>query len=241
MGKELQGLTNDEVIRSRKAHGQNALTAGKKKGFFRGFLENFGDPMIKILLIALCINLVFLFNRADIFESLGIAIAVFLAVMVSTVSEYGSEAAFERLKQNLLNIRCRVRRSGETAEVSLGEIVVGDIVLLSAGEKIPADGVIISGRVEVDQSALNGESKEAGKYPNDSDAMRASRPTAGAPGCASPTEGGFLNPSLIFSGTVVTSGEGLMQVAAVGNETFYGKIAAEIQEKAPDSSEEALV
>ena len=89
----LQGLTPDEVARSRELHGSNELTQKKRQSFFRQYLSSFGDPIIKILLAALAINVIFLFRHFDWYESAGIAIAVFLATFVSTLSEYGSESA----------------------------------------------------------------------------------------------------------------------------------------------------
>ncbi len=77
----LKGLSAQEVERSRQEHGANILPHKKKKGFFRQFLSNFGDPLIKILLAALCVNVVMLIKTADWYESVGIAVAVFLATL----------------------------------------------------------------------------------------------------------------------------------------------------------------
>ena len=157
------GLSEQQVAISRREHGSNALTNKKRQSFFRQYLSNFGDPIIKVLLVALCINVVFLFRNHDWYESIGIAIAVFLATFVSTLSEYGSESAFEKLQEEAGRIFCRVRRSGKLCSVALDEIVVGDIVLLQSGERIPADGILMEGELRVDQSALNGESEESVK------------------------------------------------------------------------------
>ena len=98
-GKTMQGLSQQEVEKSRRAHGPNVMTPRKRDGFFKQFLASFGDPIIKILLAALAINLIFLIKNADWYESVGIALAVFLATFVSTLSEYGSESAFEKLQE----------------------------------------------------------------------------------------------------------------------------------------------
>ncbi|MCL2630901.1 MAG: calcium-translocating P-type ATPase, PMCA-type [Firmicutes bacterium] len=214
----LLGLSADEVIKSRAENGANALSRRKRKSFLRNLLGNFADPMIKVLLVALGINVILLFNQGEWLETAGIAVAVFVAVLVATLSERGSESAFERLRESALNIDCRVRRGGQTQVLRVNKLVVGDIVLLGAGDKIPADGEMVQGSLEVDQSALNGESKEARKF--------AHQPKSGE---------GFLNSTLLFSGTVVTAGEGVMRVLAVGDKTFYGKIADELQEDTPES------
>ena len=92
------GLLDTEVEISRKKNGTNAITEMKQKGFFKLLLESLGDPIIKILFIALAIKVVFLFRDFDWFETLGILIAIFLASFISTISEYGSEEAFKKLQ-----------------------------------------------------------------------------------------------------------------------------------------------
>jgi len=229
----MHGLSGSEVLQSRKTHGANTLTKRKRKSFWRSFFGNFGDPMLKILLIALGINCVFIFRSENILETFGIALAILIAVIVSTVSEQGSEAAFEKLARAAGNIMVRVRRDGKTMEVPIEEVVVGDIVLLGSGDKIPADGVIVSGQVEVDQSVLNGESKEARKLTKNASVaherseLKLKTKNAG--------EIDFLDEQLLFSGTVVTNGEAFMRVTSVGDKTVYGKIASELQVEQPKS------
>lgn len=152
------GLTEAQVRESRNKYGSNTLSRKKRKSFFRQFLSSFGDPIIKILLMALGINVLFLFHDADWFEAAGIAVAVFLATFISTLSEYGSESAFLELQKTAANVTCRVQRASGICVLPIGELVVGDIVLLQAGERIPADGYLFEGKINVDQSALNGES-----------------------------------------------------------------------------------
>lgn len=216
---QTHGLTEKQVTQSRKIHGENRLSQKKRKGFFQSFLASFGDPMIKILMIALAINIIFLFRESNWFETIGIAVAVLLATLVSTISEYGSESAFERLQTEAMKINCRVRRGGRVEEIPVFSVVVGDVVLLQPGDKIPADGIMLEGRLDVDQSSLNGESKEAEKYPSN----------------AGPQSAGFMTPGAVFSGSTVCSGEGCMRVTAVGDSTALGKIGAEIQEEKRDS------
>ena len=211
-----RGLSGAEVEKSRQKHGANELTQGKRQSFLRQFLASFGDPIIKILLAALAINVILLFREANWFESVGIALAIFLATFVSTLSEYGSESAFLKLQEEAAAAHCRVRRSGVVTELPIGELVVGDIVLLQAGEGIPADGRLVSGWLSVDQSALNGESAEQRKTPG------------GA-------EKDFLSPSGLFRGAIVCAGDGVMCVTGVGDRTFYGSMAREMQEGTRES------
>ena len=216
-----KGLTAAEVQRSREQHGSNQLTQKKRNGFLRQFLASFGDPIIKILLAALAINVIFLFRHFDWFESAGIAIAIFLATFVSTLSEYGSESAFNKLQEDASHIQCRVRRAAGVSSLPIADIVVGDLVLLQAGERIPADGILISGRLSVDQSALNGETKEAEKTPGGEEGRHG--------------DGDLLSHNQLFRGTVVCAGEGVMLVRRVGDATFYGGLAREIQEETRES------
>lgn len=213
----MQGLREHEVIHSRKEHGSNRLTQKARRGFFKQYLDSFGDPIIKVLLGALAINVVFLFRGHDWYESVGIAIAVFLATFVSTLSEYGSEAAFEKLQEEASSVRCRVWRDGVLCAVDINELVVGDLVQLQSGERIAADGILIQGALRVDQSALNGESGEVKKVAAEIDEV-------------SPT-----SPAGLLRGAVICSGEGVMRVTRVGDNTIYGSLAIEVQEETRES------
>ena len=217
------GLSPEEVILSRQEHGENVLPRAKRKSFWRKFLTNMQDPVIKILLCALGVNLIFMFKDSNPIESIGIALSILLATFISTLSEQGSENAFEKLEAESRNELCRARRSSadglqvKVVEIPFSEVVVGDILLLSAGERIAADGVLLSGTVAVDQSGLNGESREAHKW-----------------------AGGEFSPDLsshssVFGGCTVLSGEGEMEVCRIGRNSFLGGISEEIQEETRES------
>lgn len=206
-----RGLTASEVEASRKKYGENRLTKKKRRSIFRQFIENLGDPVIRILLCALGVNLLFIFKRADWFETGGIAAAVFLATFISTLSEYGSEAAFAKLCEESSALVCRVRRAEGIVELQSSELVVGDILLISAGEGIPADGRIISGKLGVDQSSMTGESRAVDKLP------------------AKPGDGSPSDPTMLFCGTTALTGECECEVTAVGDSTALGGISREIQ------------
>jgi len=244
------GLNSAEVLASRALHGANTLARKKKKSIVKSFFANFADPMLKVLMIALGIQIVFVFNSGEWLETFGIAIALLVAVTVATVSEYGSERAFEKLQEQASATECRVRRDGQVMAIPTSDVVVGDSVLLGSGEKVSADGYIIQGEIEVDQSLLNGESKEAKKTveknPRTSSPLSSaelaplgqsstSRVDSFADSTADSRKVDYLDRSSVFSGTVVTSGEAVMLVTAVGQSTEYGKIAQELQEEMPTS------
>lgn len=204
-----RGLSAKEVADARRAHGTNALERGARTSFWRRFLAGLGDPIIRILLLALLLNVILLFGDGNLFETIGIALAILVSTLVSTCSEYSSDRAFARLQNAAASTRVRVMRDGHLTELSPDALVVGDIVLLSAGERVPADGRLREGVLSVDQSALNGESEEVEKRP----------------GAATHTwELGA--PQLLFRGSLVTAGNGVFEVGRVGAATFYGGMAA---------------
>lgn len=212
------GLTDAQVEESRLAHGSNALTERATEGFWSKLWGNFGDPMIKILCVALLINVVFaILGKVEWYESVGIAAAVLIATLVSTFSEYKNENAFQKLQEEASQIKCKVYRNGEIVEIPINDIVVGDCLLLQPGDRIPADGILVEGSIQVDQSVLNGEAKEAPKGVMPSDYVDQDTATD------------FLNPYKVFRGSVVCAGNAVMQVSTVGDGTVYGQIASELQ------------
>ena len=210
---QLNGLKDVEVEIQRKKYGSNSLTEIKKKGFFKLLLESLGDPIIKILLIALAVKVVFLFRDFDWFETLGILIAIFLASFISSISEYGSEEAFKKLQEENESMKVKVKRNGQIKEVKMEEIVVGDVVILDSGDGIPADGYLVEGSLSIDESRLNGETKERKKLPLGKDKEEAR----------------------LLRGSVVYEGRGTMVVTSVGDSTIYGSLAKEVQETEPIS------
>ena len=201
------GLTNEEVIINRKKYGSNTFSRKKQDTFFKLLLETFSDPIIKILLIALGIKTIFLIRDFDWYETLGIVLAILIASLISSISEYGSTKAFNKLTEETSKISVRVRRSGQVITIPIDEVVVNDIVILSEGDKVPADGALISGHISVDESMMNGEAKEAYKNIND----------------------------MVYMSTVVYSGSAEVLVRYVGDNTFYGKMAMELQEDSEES------
>ena len=206
-----EGLDSASVLRSRQKYGENVLPKARGRSFLRAFFANLGDPVIKILLGALAINLIFLFKSSDVWETVGIAVSVFTGTLISTLSERGSERAYERLENDVGEGRCRVRRREGVFELPFSEVCVGDIVLLSAGDAIPADGLLISGSLSLDMSSMTGEGREVQKT--------VSRDTSLLPSA----------PASLLRGSRVTSGEGEMEVVLVGAATMLGSISREIQ------------
>ena len=214
-----KGLSETEVKASAERYGTNRLSKQKKQGFFARLLKNLGDPIIRILLAALGINLIFMLDSFDWFETVGIVLAISIATLVTTASEYGSEKAFEKLHAEAEAVKVRVIRDSNVQTLPLEELVVGDLVLISAGDQVPADGILLSGALTADQSALNGESREVKKYP-----LPGSRPVSDPD-----------SPACLLRGVSVCSGEGVMEVHRVGDATVYGSLAKELQGETRES------
>lgn len=224
--QKYSGLNSDQVSISRTQYGSNKMTKKRGKSIFQTFLENLGDPVIKVLLFSLVVNIIFTFNNIDWLETGGIAVAVLLATSISTISEYSSKSAFEKLNYSVERF-CRVKRNGEIINISIDEVVVGDLILISSGEKIWADGVLCSGSISLDQSTLTGESKEIEKSPHQNASTLVSKEN---------TEGLLpSSPHSCLRGCLVSSGEGEMIALRVGDNSFLGGIVQELQSEARES------
>jgi Ca2+-transporting ATPase len=210
-----QGLTDHQVDASRRANGNNELSPVEVEGFWAKLLDNFKDPIIYILLVALVVILVLsFFGMTEWYEAVAIAIAVLLATGISTFSEHKNESSFQELQEEASQIKSKAFRNGELADIPVNEIVQGDYVLLQSGDKIPADGIIVEGDVKVNQASLTGETEpvpktiwEEGKEIDETD---------------------LANPYSLLRGTVIEDGEAVMKVKTVGDHTFYGKLSKEL-------------
>ena len=202
----MDGLSDKQVLVSREKYGSNDIQKTKKHSFLNLLITSLGDPIIKILLIALAVKSILLIQYFDWFETIGILIAVLLASIISSISEYGCEKAFEQLQAENSKQKVKVKRK-EIKEINISDVVVDDLIILETGSKVAADGYIINGSVTIDESSINGESKEKYKKEND----------------------------FVYRGTTIYNGYALMKVSAVGEKTYYGKIALELQTKADDS------
>ena len=141
------GLTDKEVILSRQNHGSNRITSNKKNSFLKLVIESLNDPIIKILLIALGIKVVFLFQDSDFYELVGIILSILVASIISSLSEYGSEKAFQKLAEENSKVDVKVFRNSKLISIDIDDVVVGDFVLLESGDRVCADGVITDGSI----------------------------------------------------------------------------------------------
>ena len=119
-----RGLTESAAEDARRTFGQNVLTKKKRPGFFRQFLANFNDPIIKILLGALAINVAVTIRQVNFVECGGIAAAILIATLVSTVSEYSSAKAFDSLNDQAADTEIPVRRDGVWRRIRISETLL---------------------------------------------------------------------------------------------------------------------
>ena len=202
-----QGLTEAEVLKSREKHGLNLLTPPKQTPWYILYLEKFKDPIIIILLIATAISLIFGIIDGNFTESIGIIIAILIATSVGFYQEYSAKKKFDAMKSDKDYELVKVRRAGCVIEITKDQLVVGDVVILSSGDEIPADIELYEATdMKVQEAAMTGESVGVSKYPI-SEAY---------------TGSGFA-PNLLLRGTTIEQGMGEGIVVKVGDETEIGK------------------
>jgi len=220
------GLTDQEVEKSREQHGSNVIPDSEPTTFWAEFKETFGDPMIKILLaIAAIMIVMFFFGQAAIYEPIGTIVAILVVATVSAKTGVASDTKYRELKDSTEKDKCKVYRNGLVTVIDIDDVVTGDKVLLQSGDKIPADGVLVDGHLKVDNSALNGEAEECKKTAADESFQLADDITGDT----------FVDEHSLFRGAVVFDGEGVLDVRKVGLKTMMGKMAEEMQEDEPDS------
>lgn len=223
---KFNGLTDREVEESRQKFGSNAIPDSEPTTFWDEFKETFKDPIIRILLgISALMIVMFFFGYAEIYEAVGIIVAVLIVAFVSAKTGVASDTRYRELKEMSEKDKCKVYRNGLITVLEVDEVVTGDKILLQSGDKIPADGVLVYGSLKVNNAVLNGESEECVK-------------TAAEPGFIfeeNITGESFVDKHSLFRGAVVFDGEGVLDVRKIGLKTMMGSMAEEMKEKEPDS------
>jgi Ca2+-transporting ATPase len=205
-----EGLSSQEAADRLSKNGQNELQAAPRISPWEILFEQFKNVLIIILLAATALS-AFLGEGVD---AIAIAVIVLFAVGLGFVQEYRAERAIEALRQ-MAAPTASVLRDGEEEEISAREVVPGDVILLRAGDKIPADARVIEAvNLQVDEAALTGESVPVEKQ-------------------VQPNGNGSLaigdRRNMVYGGTAVTYGRGRAVVTATGMNTEFGKIAQLLQ------------
>ena len=209
-----KGLSDKEIQESRVKHGSNDLTPPARESWVKLLLGKFNDPIIKLLLFATALSFITGYFHGSMVESFGILLAVFLATFLSFINEYRAGKEFDILNQINDTVPVKVYRNGAVTQVPKNELVVGDIVIVTQGDEIPADGRLLETmELSVNESSLNGESVSSRKT-------------------HIPVKdfAGTYSPNCIYRGTTVTEGDGIMEVTAVGDATEIGKTARQAAE-----------
>lgn len=229
-----EGLTDAEVLESRKKYGANVLTPPEKDPLWKQFLEKFEDPLIIILMIAgvLSIGISFYeyFGLGEggevFFEPAGIFVAILLATGLAFYFELQADKEFTILNQVNDDEPVEVIRNGNVKQIPRKDVVVGDIVILNTGEEVAADGELIEAvQLHLDESTLTGE-PVCGKNINKEEFDKnATYPT-----------------NHVMKGTKVMEGHGIFRVLAVGDTTEQGKVfeAAQIDDSVKTPLNEQL-
>ena len=224
-----QGLSDEQVKQSRTLHGTNALTPPPRDSWWKQLLEKFEDPTIVILLAAAGISILVVVleswlrpdSHPSWFEPLGIVFAVLVAVLAGFFSEIKSAKEFDLLNKVKDDILIKVFRNGAVQEVSIHDLVVGDVVIISLGDKVPADGIVTeSFGLLVDQSVMTGESVPVEKHPET---------------LSEPQSEECADENQVYRGTMVSDGHGKFLVTTVGDQTRLGQIAASLGTAASES------
>lgn len=217
-----KGLTEEQVLENEKKYGKNQFSPSEKVSIIKKIIEALKEPMIFILLIAALItigmNLYKYFQglHAEFTESIGILIAIGLSVGINIIMEGRSQKAFDTLNNINEDIKVKVLRNGDIQYIHKKDVVIGDIVKIDTGDKVPADGRLIDVlQLKVDESMLTGESAAVDK---DSDII-----------IKEPKTSLSERKNMVFAGTFVTYGQGTIVVTSIGDKTEMGNIAEELK------------
>ena len=230
----LTGLTDAEVVESRRLHGDNVLTPPAKEPLWRKFLAKLTDPLIIILLVAAALSIGIAFyeyfglghDATAFLEPVGILLAVVLATGLAFIFETKADREFDILNKVNDDEPVRVIRNGQSQQIPKCDVVAGDVVMIGTGDEIPADGTLIDAvALMVDESSLTGE-----------------------PACAKTTDSRDFDPEATFPsnrvmrGTKVMEGHGVFRAEAVGDRTENGKVfqAAQIDNSIKTPLDEQL-
>lgn len=224
-----KGLSSAEVAASKSAHGDNKLSSKEDNSLLSIFIEAFKDQWILILLAALGLKIIFNFigmlfpgiGEANWYEAVSLIFAILLSTGFSAISQYQNEQKFNTLQEEASKTNAKVYRDGKLKEILVDDIVKGDQILLQTGDKIPVDGIILAGELKVNQAVLNGESEDAAKIALGDN--------------SEPDSQDLFTELKIFRGTVVTSGEAVMEATVIGDHTVLGSINTSLQEDGKDS------
>ena len=203
-----KGLSEQEAIESRRAHGDNVITPPAEESAWKLLAEKFRDPIIRVLLVAAALSLAIACVEGNFTEPVGILCAIVLATGVGFWFERDAMQRFRRLNRVNDDIPVKVARDGSIREIPRRDVVVGDVIHIESGDTVPADGILVEAvSLHVDESTLTGE-PETGKTAD---------PAHFDPEATYPS-------NAMLRGTVVTDGYGVFVATAVGDASEAGRV-----------------
>ena len=215
----MNGLNEKEVLLSREKHGSNKLPEPKLKKWYNFAFEALSEKITLILIaIALVQLLLAILGIMELSEPIMIMLVLGIVTAIAVRTGLSVQKSAEELRLKSSVRYCDVIRNGEMVSINKDELVVGDIVCIGIGGEIFADGYIIEGKVDVNNAAINGETKECRKTP-----------VEGYVHVKTTSTDAYTNENCLFAGTTVMSGEGKMIVTDVGVNTVNGDTLVKMQ------------
>ena len=214
-----KGLTKEEVLKRRKQSGINEITDTNKITPLKRFLMQFNNAMIILLLIVGILSLIYSYvTKTDYTDAFVILFSVIVNAIMGYIQEKKAEDSLETLKSYITS-KVKVIREGKNFEVDSKDLVIGDIITLESGDKIPADSRIIKSiNALVDESILTGESQSVEKV---KEVIEGEQPL-------------HERKNMVYSGTLLTNGKIIAIITEIGNNTELGKIAKNLSKQKPN-------
>ena len=202
------GLSNEEASERLREEGKNEIPSSKKNTILNIFIEQLKSPIIFILIFAAIFSII----TKNIADAIFIIVVIIINTIIGTYQEWSSEKSAEKL-QNMIKIKSKIVRNGIRENIESENIVIGDIIELESGDKIPADiRLIETNNLCIDESVLTGESKARNK-----EVKELTKETELAE-----------RINMAYAGSVVVKGRGKGVVVAIGKETEFGKVAEKV-------------
>lgn len=209
----MKGITNERAQELREQYGENVLSPAKRDPWYIMLLDGFKDPLIIILSVAAILSLVIGIIKAEYMEPIGIIAAIILAVGVGFWNTYSASKKFDLLLTYADDTKVKCYRDGEIIEIARRDLVPEDVIIIEAGEEIPADVTILSGTCTCDESSFTGESKPVSKGP-----LNARK------------EGLFVQQNKLLRGSVLLEGRVECVINETGDNTILGGMARQASE-----------
>ena len=215
----MNGLSSNEVLRSRKMHGSNKLPEPKMKKW-HDFAKEALSEKITMILIAIAVLQLFLgfMGVMELSDPIMILVVLAIVTVIAVKTGLGVQKSAAELRAKTSVRYCDVIRDGKVQTINKDELVVGDLVCVGMGQELFADGYIVDGKISVNNAAINGETKECKKTP-----------IQGYIHAKTTSTSAYTNPNCLFAGTTVMSGEGKMIVTDVGVNTVNGDTMVKMQ------------